>query len=50
MNSIFKLKEPNTEKETLIYFRSFFSSENKNFIYFPEEKIKPSERNFEKDN
>ena len=47
MNYTFKLKEPNAEKETLIYFRSFFSIENRNFIYSSGEKIKPSELDFE---
>lgn len=47
MNYTFKLKEPNAEKETLIYFRSFFSNENRNFIYSSGEKIKPSEWDFE---
>ncbi len=47
MNSTFKLKEPNSEKETLIYFRSYFGNENKNFIYSTGEKIKPSEWDFE---
>jgi len=47
MNSTFKLKEPNSEKETLIYFRSYFGSENKNFIYSTREKIIPSEWDFE---
>ncbi|WP_228407011.1 hypothetical protein [Chryseobacterium sp. MYb7] len=47
MNSTFKLKEPNGEKETLIYFRSYFGNENKNFIYSTGEKIKPEEWDFE---
>ncbi|MBT2623772.1 tyrosine-type recombinase/integrase [Chryseobacterium sp. ISL-6] len=47
MNSTFKLKEPNSEKETLIYFRSYFGSEDKNFIYSTGEKIKPCEWDFE---
>ena len=47
MNSTFKLKEPNSKKETLIYFRSYFGSENKNFIYSTGEKIVPSEWDFE---
>lgn len=47
MNYTFKLKQPNGTKESLIYFRSFFNSENKNFIYSTGEKIKPSEWNFE---
>ncbi|SKB94344.1 Site-specific recombinase XerD [Soonwooa buanensis] len=47
MNYTFKLKQPNGTKETLIYFRSFFNNENKNFIYSTGEKIKPSEWDFE---
>lgn len=47
MNYTFKLKQPNVTKETLIYFRSFFNNENKNFIYSTGEKIKPSEWDFE---
>lgn len=47
MNYTFKLKQPNSTKETLIYFRSFFNNENKNFIYSTGEKIKPSEWDFE---
>lgn len=47
MNYTFKLKQPNGTKESLIYFRSFFNNENKNFIYSTGEKIKPSEWNFE---
>lgn len=34
-------------KETLIYFRTFFNSENKNFIYSTGEKIRTSEWDFE---
>lgn len=47
MNYTFKLKEPKSDKETLIYFRSYFGNENKNFIYSTGEKIKPSEWDFE---
>ena len=47
MNYTFKLKKPSETKETLIYFRTFFNSENKNFIYSTGEKIKPSEWDFE---
>jgi len=47
MNYTFKLKEPKSNKESLIYFRSYFGNENKNFIYSTGEKIKPSEWNFE---
>lgn len=47
MNYTFKLKQPNGTKETLIYFRSFFNNESKNFIYSTGEKIKPIEWDFE---
>ena len=47
MNFTYKLKEPKSEKETLIYFRSYFLNENKNFIYSTGEKINPSEWDFE---
>lgn len=47
MNYTFKLKEPKSEKDTLIYFRSYFGNENKNFIYSTGEKINPVEWNFE---
>lgn len=47
MNNTFKLKQPNGTKESLIYFRSFFNNENKNFIYSTGEKIKPREWDFE---
>ena len=47
MNFTYKLKEPKSEKETLIYFRSYFLNENKNFIYSTCEKINPSEWDFE---
>ncbi|MDF2932892.1 MAG: integrase [Chryseobacterium sp.] len=47
MNYTFKLKQPNGTKESLIYFRSFFNNENKNFIYSTGEKIKPIEWDFE---
>lgn len=47
MNYTFKLKQPNVTKESLIYFRSFFNNENKNFIYSTGEKIKPIEWDFE---
>lgn len=47
MNFTYKLKEPKSDKETLIYFRSYFLSENKNFIYSTGEKIIPTEWDFE---
>ena len=47
MNFTYKLKEPKLEKETLIYFRSYFLNENKNFIYSTGEKIVPTEWDFD---
>lgn len=47
MNYTFKLKELNGAKKSLIYFRSFFSNENKTFIYSTGERIKPREWDFE---
>ena len=47
MNFTFKLKEPKSTKETLIYFRSYFDREKKNFIYSTGEKIKPEEWKYE---
>lgn len=47
MNYTFKLKEPNSDKETLIYFRSYFGNEKRNFIYSTGEKIKPFEWDFD---
>ncbi len=46
MNYTFKLKEPNSDNDTLIYFRSYFGNENKSFIYSTGEKIKPCEWDF----
>lgn len=43
MNFTFKLKEPKSTKETLIYFRSYFGNEHKSFIFSTGEKIKPEE-------
>ncbi|SIS84500.1 Site-specific recombinase XerD [Kaistella chaponensis] len=47
MNFTYKLKEPKSAKETLIYFRSYFLNENKNFIYSTGEKINPAEWDFD---
>ena len=47
MNFTYKIKEPKSDKETLIYFRSYFLNENKNFIYSTGEKINPSEWDFD---
>jgi integrase len=41
MKYTFKLKEPNTDKETLILFSCFFKKENKKFIYSTGENIHP---------
>ncbi len=46
MNYTFKLKNPKSETETLIFFRSFFNNEKKSFIYSTGEKINPSEWDF----
>lgn len=42
MKYTFKLKEPNSDKETLILFSCFFKGENKKFIYSTGEKIHPN--------
>ncbi|SFI55311.1 tyrosine-type recombinase/integrase [Halpernia frigidisoli] len=47
MNFTYKLKEPKSDKESLIYFRSYFLNENKNFIYSTGEKINPLEWDFD---
>jgi integrase len=41
MKYTFKLKEPNSDKETLILFSCFFKDENKKFIFSTGEKINP---------
>jgi integrase len=41
MKYTFKLKEPNSEKETLILFTCNFKEENKKFVYSTGEKIFP---------
>jgi len=41
MKYTFKLKEPNSDKETLILFSCFFKNENKKFIFSTGEKIHP---------
>lgn len=46
MNYSFKLKEPNKDKETLIYFTSSFKDEGKYFIYSTGEKINPRDWDF----
>ena|SRR5436190_17251119 len=42
MKYTFKLKEPNSDKETLILFTCFFKEENKKFVYSTGEKINPA--------
>lgn len=42
MKYTFKLKEPKSDKETLILFSCFFKDENKKFIYSTGEKIHPN--------
>ncbi|MFB0924563.1 MAG: phage integrase SAM-like domain-containing protein, partial [Vicingaceae bacterium] len=46
MNYSFKLKEPKSDKETLIYFTAFFKNEGKSFIYSTGEKIYPNDWDF----
>jgi integrase len=42
MKYTFKLKEPNSVKDTLILFSCFFKDENKKFIFSTGEKINPN--------
>ncbi len=46
MKYTFYLKEPKSDKETLILFSCYFVKENKRFVYSTEEKIKPTEWDF----
>jgi integrase len=48
MKYTFKLKEPNSEKESLILFSCFFKDENKKFIFSTGEKINP--KNWDSEN
>ncbi|MFD2915821.1 tyrosine-type recombinase/integrase [Psychroserpens luteus] len=41
MTCTFYLKQPNSSKESLIYFSCYFKEENKKFVYSTGEKIKP---------
>lgn len=47
MNFTYRLKEPKSDKNTLIYFRTYFAKEKREFIYSTGEKIKPDEWNFD---
>ena len=46
MKYTFKLKEPNSNKETLILFTCSFKEENKKFVYSTGEKIHPNNFDF----
>jgi len=46
MHHSFKLKYPKGDKETLIYFTSFFKNEGKSFIYSTGERIHPNQWDF----
>jgi site-specific recombinase XerD len=46
MNSSFRLKYPNLEKKTLIYFTASFKNEGKTFVYSTGEKINPKDWDF----
>ncbi|WP_133524836.1 tyrosine-type recombinase/integrase [Flavobacterium sp. 245] len=48
MKYTFKLKEPNSEKETLIFFTCFFKEEGKKFVYSTGETILP--KHWDKEN
>ena len=41
MTSTFYLKEPNSKKESLIYFSCYFKEEGKKFVYSTGERILP---------
>lgn len=47
MNHTFKLKNPNKDALSLIYFRTYFKDEGKSFIYSTGEKIHPKEWDFQ---
>ena len=47
MNYSFRLKYPNLDKESLIYFTASFKNEGKTFVYSTGEKIHPREWDFE---
>jgi len=46
MRYTFNLKNPKSDKETLIYFSSYFKNEGKKFVYSTGEQIPPSEWDF----
>lgn len=47
MNYSFRLKYPNLDKESLIYFTASFKNEGKTFVYSTGEKIHPKDWDFE---
>jgi len=47
MTSTFFLKQPKSNKETLILFSCYFKYEGKKFVYSTGEKIKPIHWDFE---
>lgn len=47
MHFSFKLKYPKKDKESLIYFHSYFKNEGKSLIYSAREKIHPKDWDFE---
>jgi integrase len=46
MRYTFNLKNPKSDKETLIYFSAYFKNEGKKFVYSTGEQIPPTEWNF----
>ena len=46
MRYTFNLKNPKSDKESLIYFSAFFKNEGKKFVYSTGEKVHPSEWDF----
>ena len=47
MKSTFNLKEPNSEKEGLIFFSAFFKNENRKFVYSTGEHIHKDQWDFD---
>lgn len=47
MKYTFNLKEPKSDKETLILFSCYFKNENKKFVFSTGEKILPENWDFE---
>lgn len=47
MRSTFNLKEPNSNSESLIYFKAYFKGEGRKFVYSTGETIHPNDWDFE---